>query len=278
MTTGVPVISAFLSALALMHDGGSHLRYPKLSWLWGPSEMVSNHMEGLNGLKDLGPAIFTIGTDHDRFEKENGASIVERHIIGGGIGMREVRSDGISLPGIGGAYLPSKVFNDPVDLRSGVSRLSSDHLGKQVSRWRFPAVMRNSLKGHRDPVFEARDRDADGRLDKFNAGHADPGSSVNPCGTTGYGVGLDGKCERTNNPENANRAEDGADLCPQGRVLGGPRCLPLGTQIGFVCTSGIIAWLSIFHGLGLIGKGRFRSLFVIGGVAVGLIPFFFGIV
>ena len=72
-------------------------------------------------------------------------------------------------------------------------------------------------------------------------------------------------------------AEPESSSCPQGARFSGPRCLPLGAQIAFVVPAWCTAWFAILYGLGLVGKRRPSRLWIVGGIAVALMPFVFGV-
>lgn len=80
-------------------------------------------------------------------------------------------------------------------------------------------------------------------------------------------------------PEQADSSGDGnpeTPLCPKCAILSGPRSYPLGTKIAFILPLWILAGHAVFKGLGWGSSPRRNLKWLIGGIAIGLIPLLFG--
>lgn len=69
-------------------------------------------------------------------------------------------------------------------------------------------------------------------------------------------------------------------LCPNCAFFPGLSCAPLSAKIAFVAPFWLFAWLAIFEGFGVgwSWQRRINLLWLVSGIAVGLIPLFVGIV
>lgn len=75
---------------------------------------------------------------------------------------------------------------------------------------------------------------------------------------------------------NADESSDTRYLSPLCADLGGISCLPLGTQVTLIVALGLLAWSSIIYGIMKLGKSDASGLFIIGGIAILLVPFLYG--
>lgn len=86
--------------------------------------------------------------------------------------------------------------------------------------------------------------------------------------------------ERPEQANDAAQSDPKTPLCPKCAILGGLSRAPLGAKVAFVSAFWIVAWGAIFVGLGIDPRWPRRIDFrwLVGGIAIGLMPLFIGIV
>lgn len=100
------------------------------------------------------------------------------------------------------------------------------------------------------------------------------------------GVGFPGTLKRSSSlgysseqAENAEGTDPKTPLCPKCAIFSSVSRAPLGAKLAFAAAFWIPAWFAILEGFGagFVSRGGIKAKWLVGGVAIGLVPLFLGI-